>query len=65
MIYIEKLFERFSTQTGIAKAVGVSQATVSYWTNGSEKPTAKNAIKIEKVTGISRAEIRADIFGNA
>lgn len=66
MLY-EKLFDRFATQIGIAKAIGVSQATVSYWVNGKEKPTAKNAITIEKATNgaVTRAEIRPDIFGGA
>lgn len=65
MIY-EKLFERFATQNGIARAVGVSQAAVSYWVNGIEKPTAKNAIAIEKATNgaVTRAEICPDIFGS-
>ena len=66
MLY-EKLFEKFATQTGIAKAIGVSQTTVSYWVNGVERPSAKSAIAIERATNgaVTRAEIRADIFGQA
>ncbi len=63
MNYLEVLFEKFKTQEGVARAVGVSQPAVRYWVNGDFKPSAQRAIQIERVTGIPRAEIRSDIFG--
>jgi DNA-binding transcriptional regulator YdaS (Cro superfamily) len=65
MNYLEILFEKFKTQEGIARAIGVSQPAVGYWVNGAFQPSAKKAIQIERVTGIPRAAIRSDIFGNA
>jgi transcriptional regulator with XRE-family HTH domain len=63
MNYLEVLFERFKTQEGVAKAVGVSQPAVRYWKNGDFSPSPENAKRIEGLTGIPRAEILPDVFG--
>lgn len=48
---IQKLVEFFGDQTKTAKALGVSQATVSYWLAGIHTMTAKPAFKAEELTG--------------
>lgn len=45
------------TQQDIAKAIGVSQSTVSQWSLGKKFPSAKNAKKIKIIFGISFDEI--------
>ena len=59
---IKKLF---GTQKELAKAINITQQSVSDWIVGKKKPSAKNAIRIEKATNgaITRAEIRPDLFG--
>lgn len=56
----------FGSQTEFAKIVGVKQPSVFSWMSGKTKPSAKNAIQIEKATNgaLTRAEIRPDIFGS-
>lgn len=51
MTPIEKLVDYFGDQTKTAKALGVSQATVSYWVSGTFAMRAKNAFKAEELTG--------------
>ena len=62
---IKILISIFGTQAKAAAAVGVSQQSLNRWLNGSKKPSASRAIAIERATdgAVTRAEIRADIFG--
>lgn len=57
----------FKTQSEFARAIGVKQPSVFSWMVGKTKPSAKNAIAIERVTNgaVTRAEIRPEIFGDA
>ncbi|MBI6920262.1 helix-turn-helix domain-containing protein [Pseudomonas monteilii] len=48
---ISKLIQHFGTQSLTAKALGVSQATVSYWLSGSVKISAEKAFLAELATG--------------
>lgn len=48
---IVKLVEHFGGQTKTAKALGVSQAAVSYWLSGANAMSAATAFKAEEVTG--------------
>lgn len=48
---ISKLIHHFGTQSLTAKALGVSQATVSYWLSGSVKISAEKAFLAELATG--------------
>lgn len=48
---VQKMVEHFGDQTKTAKALGVSQATVSYWLAGIHTMTAKHAFKAEELTG--------------
>ena len=46
----------------MAKTIGVTQPTLSAWLANKEKPGIKMAIRIEKLFGIPRDQIRPDIF---
>lgn len=48
---ISRLIQHFGTQSLTAKALGVSQATVSYWLSGSIKISAEKAFLAELATG--------------
>ncbi|EIU3398344.1 helix-turn-helix domain-containing protein [Pseudomonas aeruginosa] len=51
MTPIEKLVSHFGDQTKTAKALGVSQAAVSYWLAGIYVMRADLAFKAEELTG--------------
>lgn len=48
---ISKLITHFGTQSLTAKALGVSQATVSYWLSGVVKISADKALLAELASG--------------
>ena len=58
---IRKAIRLSGSQKKLASAIKHSQTSISYYLNGGGI-SAEVAIKIEKATGISRAEIRPDIF---
>lgn len=51
MTPIEKLVEFFGGQAKTAAALGVTQATVSYWFNGIHSMGASKAFRAEELTG--------------
>jgi transcriptional regulator with XRE-family HTH domain len=44
-----------------ARTLGVSRQTIHYWLNGDTRPDEVQARKIEKLTGLSVAEIRGRV----
>ncbi|QQE82909.1 transcriptional regulator [Pseudomonas putida] len=48
---ISRLINHFGTQALTAKALGVSQATVSYWLSGAVRMSAEKAFLAELATG--------------
>lgn len=48
---ISSLINFFGSQTKTGEALGVSQATVSYWLSGSQKVSPEKAMLAETVTG--------------
>lgn len=58
--------ERFgSAQAGLAKALGVTPQAVSQWVRGSRPIPPRHALAIEAATGVSRHDLRPDVFGPA
>lgn len=53
------LVESSKTQSEFAKAMGVSQPTVSDWLNGRISPTAKKLLAMSNYTGLSIDELLA------
>lgn len=49
------------TQAELAKALGVSQPTISEWV-ARNRPPAERVLAIESATGISRFELRPDLY---
>ena len=50
-------------QKALAKKIGVTQQCISLWITKNAAVPAEHAIKIETETGVSRAELRPDLFG--
>ncbi|WP_460150046.1 Cro/CI family transcriptional regulator [Pseudomonas sp. S3_A03] len=60
---ISALINHFGSQSSTAKALGVSQATVSYWLSGFQKVSPKKALLAEAVThGAIRASALCDLI---
>ena len=53
-------------QTALARAIGRPEETVSDWVNGRSLVDPELVVEIERITGVSRYELRPDlsrIFG--
>lgn len=61
---IEKAVSLAGSQSELARRVGVRQGYIWKWLRAG-KPPAERVLAIEKATGISRHELRPDIFGAA
>ena len=47
----------------LAKKLGIAEPTLRSFENGNRKVSAELAVEIERITGITRAAVRPDIFG--
>lgn len=51
-------------QCALAEKLGVAQCTISAWVNRNKKaPPPEYVLQIEAMTGVSRYELRPDVFG--
>lgn len=50
-------------QAALARALDVTPQAVSQWVNGKRPVPPRLAIRIEELTGVSRHELRPDVFG--
>ena len=53
-------------QAALARAIGRPEETVLYWVNGKSLVDPELAVEIERITGVSRHDLRPDlsrIFG--
>ena len=49
-------------QSAFAKAIGTSQQLVSYWIRNAKALPAEHVLATEKATGISRHDLRPDLY---
>lgn len=49
----------------VANEIGVTTAMWSRWETGNRQVPAERVLDIERITGISRHELRPDVFGPA
>jgi DNA-binding transcriptional regulator YdaS (Cro superfamily) len=56
--------ERVGSQVALASACGVTPQAVHQWV-GKGKPPADKVLAIEAASGVSRHDLRPDIFGPA
>ncbi|WP_229979264.1 transcriptional regulator [Stenotrophomonas lactitubi] len=64
MNHIAAAVERTGTgQAGLARLLGVSPQAVNQWVNGNRPVPSRHVLAIERATGVSRHELRPDVFG--
>ena len=56
---LKRLREMAKTDAALAKMAGCSRQAVARWT----KVPPERVLRLEKATGLSRHEIRSDIYG--
>lgn len=59
---LQKAIEIAGGQTALADRLGVKQGHVWHWLKKAKKVPAEYVIPIERETGISRHELRPDIY---
>lgn len=59
-IAVEKLG---AGQAGIARLLGVTPQAVNQWVSGNRPVPPRHVLAIEAATGVSRHELRPDVFG--
>jgi len=58
-----KVFDQHPhTSAALADELDVEESTVWRWQNGENMVSAENAVQLEDVTGVSRADFRPDLF---
>jgi transcriptional regulator with XRE-family HTH domain len=57
--------EKGLTKTQLADLLGISPTMISLIVSGARQPGFALTRRIEEVTGIPRAQLRPDIFGDA
>lgn len=61
---LQRAIDAAGNQTRLAELIGTTQSHISYWLLNSKRGVpAEHAMDIERATGISRHELRPDIFG--
>ena len=63
MTGIEKVISIYGSQAEASRKLGISSALLNHWVRGRFAIPANRCIEIEKKTGVSRAELRPDLFG--
>ena len=49
-------------QTELANLLGIRQSHISNWKNRNKRVPAERVLDIERVTGVSRHELRPDLY---
>ncbi|WP_080951700.1 transcriptional regulator [Xanthomonas citri] len=52
-------------QAGIARLLGVTPQAVNQWVTSSRSVPPRHVLAIETATGVSRHDLRPDVFGPA
>ena len=59
---LELAIERAGGQTALARAIGKSQGHVWHWVKVAKRAPAEAVLAIETATGVSRSELRPDVY---
>ena len=57
-----RALEAAGGQAALARAVGVSQPSVWHWVHKSKRVPAEYALAVEGATGVSRHDLRPDLY---
>ena len=61
---LTRAIELAGSQLKLARKIGCTQQAISYWQTTGGRVPAEAAVKIEREFGVSRYELRPDIFGD-
>ena len=60
---LSRAIDAVGGQSALAKCIGVRQSVVHYWISGSKKGVpAEYCAAIEAATGVTREDLRPDVF---
>jgi len=59
---LQRAVEKAGSQAEIARIAGVTQPAVWKWVQSSKRVPAEFVLKIEAATGVSRHDLRPDIY---
>jgi DNA-binding transcriptional regulator YdaS (Cro superfamily) len=59
---LSKAIQSAGGQKALADLLGVRQSHVSNWLNRNKRVPAERVLDIERVTGVSRTELRPDLY---
>jgi len=59
---LQRAVERAGTQARMADLCGVSQTAVWKWLQSSKRLPAEHVLRVELATGVSRHDLRPDIY---
>ena len=62
MTGIEKVISIYGSQVAASKELGISSSLLNHWVRGRFAIPANRCVELEKKTGVSRAELRPDLF---
>jgi len=62
---IAKAVEACGGQVPLAKILEVNPSLISQWVTGRLDVAARHVLRIEAATGVSRHDLRPDVFGPA
>lgn len=60
---VERAIKAAGTASALAKALKISEQAVSQWRRGERPVPANRVLDVERITGVSRHELRPDVFG--
>jgi hypothetical protein len=61
---LEKAVQKLGSRTDVAKAIGVKRQAFDQWEKDGQVP-AKRVLAMERISGVSRYDMRPDIYGAA
>lgn len=61
---VDRVVAACGTQQDLAHKLGISRSAIALWKRSGRIPVER-CLTIERVTGISRFELRPDIYGEA
>jgi DNA-binding transcriptional regulator YdaS (Cro superfamily) len=61
---LQRAVAHYGSMYKMAKALGVTQPAVTYWVKNNKLP-AERVLEVEAATGVSRHDLRPDIYPKA
>lgn len=59
---LRRAIAKVGSQSAMARLLGVSQAAVSKWVRNSKHLPAEHVLRVQDVTGVSRHDLRPDLY---